>query len=301
MAPFSKNQILYEFKFLIIFRANPIQSNPILWDTKMDWNAFHEAFKGVKAKQRQEIVQQMKKICKEDLDEGQLEKESQLIRLSLTEFIDHIKNTLTHTKIKQLLRETGSRKLYRLLYGDVNRIDTTEDDIFNPKVEAKEGDWDDESRGHVDEEGFLTAFISLLKRFNTKSKTKSNKDTRNDDRLQFHIFIDTCWLTVNFDTIGLGNYEQVFDQEKCPSSSYNMSNKLKPNALRKICIDYLKAFILTTVQLDWKDIDIAMQVQIDAEFTGVCIIVIIMTNILIFCSCLSHSYLQKLLSQRVKV
>ena len=270
----------------------------------MDWNAILGAFEGGTAKQRQEFVQNMKKLCKEVHEEGQLEKESQLIplkQLSLSEFTDHIKKALPYTKIKQFLRATRNRKLYRLLYGDVNKIDTTKNDIFDSKVEAKEGEWDAESRGHVNEEEFLTAFISLLKRFNTKSITKSNKDTRNEDRLLFFMFIDTCWLTVNFDTFGYGNHEQVFDQEKCPSSSYNMSNKLKPNALRKICIDYLKAFILTTVQLDWKDIDVAMQEQINAEFTGVCIIVIIMTNILIFCSCLSHSYLQKLLSQRVKV
>ena len=274
----------------------------------MDWDAFLDSFRGGTAKQRQEFVQNMKKLCKEDHEEGQLEKEIPLNQLSLSEFIDLIKKTLPYTKIKQLLRATGSRKLYRLLYGDVNKIDTTKDDIFDPKVEAKEGakveakegEWDDDSRGQVSEEEFLTAFISVLKRFNTVSK----KDNRNDDRMLFHIFIDTCWLTVNFDTTGFGNHEQVFNQEKCPSNSYSMSNKLKPNALRKICIDYLKEFILTTVQLDWTDIDVAMQGQIDAEFKGVGIIVIIMINILIFYSCLSNngfSYLQKLLCQRVKV
>ena len=271
----------------------------------MDWDAFLDSFKGSTAKQRQDFVQHIKKLCKEDYEDEErlLEKESQLIPstlLSLSEFIDHIKKTLPYTKIKQLLRATGFRKLYRLLYGDVNKIDTTKDDIFDPKVEAKEGEWDDESRGHVSEEEFLSVFISVLKKCNTVSE----RDNRNNDRMLLHIFIDTCWLTVNFDTTGFGNHEQVFNQEKCPSNSYSMSNKLKPNALRKICIDYLKEFILTTVHLDWTDIDVAMQGQIDAEFEGVGIIVIIMINILIFYSCLSNngfSYLQKLLCQRVKV
>ena len=66
-----------------------IQSNP----TIMDWNAFLGAFEGGTAKQRQEFVQNMKKLCKEVHEEGQLEKESQLIplkQLSLSEFTDHI-------------------------------------------------------------------------------------------------------------------------------------------------------------------------------------------------------------------
>jgi len=266
----------------------------------MDWKAFRKSFQGGTAKQRQEFVQNIKKLCQEDHEEGQLEKEIPSNLLSLSEFIAHIEKTLPYTKIKQLLRATGSSKLYRLLYGDLNKIDTTKDDIFDPKVESKEREWEDESRGQVSEEEFLTAFISVLKRFNTVSK----KDNINDDRLLFHIFIDTCWLTVNFDTTGFGIHEQVFNQEKSPSSSYSMKNKLKPNALRNIFIDYLKAFILTTVQLDWKDIDIAMQGQINAEFKGVSVIVIIIINILIFCSCLSNNGfrdLQKLLCQRFKV
>ena len=73
---------------------------------------------------------------------------------------------------------------------------------------------------------------------------------------------------MNFDTISFGNHEQVFNQDKCPGSSYSMSNKLKPYELRKICIDYLKQFFLTTAQLEWTDIDVSMQKQIDDQFTG---------------------------------
>ena len=83
----------------------------------MDRDAFFNLFKGGTAKQRQEFVHHFKKVLKEDQEEEQLGKENQLIplkRLSLSEFQKLIRDNLPYTKIKQYLRVTNSRKLYRL-------------------------------------------------------------------------------------------------------------------------------------------------------------------------------------------
>ena len=64
-------------------------------------------------------------------------------RLSLEEFEERLRNRLPNDRIQLLLRMTKCRKLYRFLYDDTSKIDLTQDDILDPKVQEIEGNWDE--------------------------------------------------------------------------------------------------------------------------------------------------------------
>ena len=69
-------------------------------------------------------------------------------------------------KIQILLRQTGCRKLYRSLYGDISKIVLAAEDDFNSNDFVKEGDWDEKSFT-VSPKEYLKNFISILKKINT--------------------------------------------------------------------------------------------------------------------------------------
>jgi hypothetical protein len=201
-------------------------------------------------------------------------------RLSLKEFEDRLKQKLPNDRIQQLLRMTKCRKLYRFLYGDTSKIDVTQDDILDPKVQEKEGNWDEEGSFRASPEEYVQIFISILKRINTP-KAQRGKREGYDDRWNFHTFTDICWKVVNFDTLSTGIQELVFKQDTCPvSSSYSMENLLKPNQLRELCIDHIKAFFFSVAELGTIEIDAAIRKQLDDEFKGVGIILIFISNFL---------------------
>ena len=200
-------------------------------------------------------------------------------RLSLKEFEDRVKQKLPNDRIQQLLRMTKCRKLYRFLYGDTSKIDVTQDDILDPKVQEKEGNWDEEGSFRASPEEYVQIFISILKRINTP-KAQRGKLEGYDDRWNFHTFTDVCWNAVNFDSLSTGVKELVFEQDTCESSSYLMENLLRPNQLREHCIDHIKAFFFSVAELGTIEIDAAIRKQLDDEFKGVGIILIFISNFL---------------------
>ena len=232
---------------------------------------------------QEEFVERLEKIAK-SLSKKQKEQQANELlitqtRLSLTEFQDRLKDRLPNDRIQLLLRMTKCRKLYRFLYGDTSKIDVTQDDILDPKVQEKEGIWDETSvRGSPEE--YVQIFISILKRINTPKAPRGKREGY-DDRWNFHTFTDVCWKVVNFDTLSTGFQELVFNQETCPvSSSYSMENLLKPNQLRKLCIDHIKAFFFSVAELGTIEIDADIRKQLDDEFKGVGIILIFISNFL---------------------
>jgi hypothetical protein len=90
-------------------------------------------------------------------------------RLSLSEFQDRLKQKLPYHRIQLLLRQTGCRKLYRSLYGDISKIVLAEEDDFDANDLVKEGDWDEKSFPLSPEE-YLKIFISILEKLNTPKK-----------------------------------------------------------------------------------------------------------------------------------
>jgi hypothetical protein len=192
-------------------------------------------------------------------------------RLSLSEFQERILQKLKPTRIKLLLRQTRCSKLYRLLYGDISKIDLEGDDIFDPAVQKDEAPSEEKSCS-VSQEEYLKIFISVLKNINTPLK-------KCDERMNFHTFTDACWEAVEFDTLSTGLHQLVFAQETCPlSSSYLLENLLKPNKLRKLCIDHIKQFFIEAAQLELQDIDAALVMQMDDEFKGLGNIMIFIYN-----------------------
>ena len=175
---------------------------------------------------------------------------------------------------------TKCRKLYRFLYGDTSKIDVTQDDILDPKVQEKEGNWDEEGSFRGSPLEYVQIFISILKRINTPKAPRGKREGY-DDRWNFHTFTDICWKVVNFDTLSTGIQELVFKQDTCPvSSSYSMENLLQPNKLRTHCIDHIKAFFFSVAELGTIEIDAAIRKQLDDEFKGVGIILIFISNFL---------------------
>ena len=70
---------------------------------------------------------------------------------------------------------TKCRKLYRFLYGDTSKIDVvTQDDILDPKVQEKEGNWDEEGSFRASPLEYVQIFISILKRINTPKAPRVN-------------------------------------------------------------------------------------------------------------------------------
>ncbi len=201
---------------------------------------------------QEEFVERLEKIAKTLANKRKVQEEEEqkeqranevLItqtRLSLDQFKELLKLRLPNDRIQQLLRMTECRKLYRILYGDTSKIDVTQDDILDPKVQGKEGNWDEKSVRASPEE-YVQIFISILKRINTP-KAERGKLEGYDDRWNFHTFTDVCWNAVNFDSLSTGVKELVFKQDTCESSSYLMENLLRPNQLREHCIDHIKAF-----------------------------------------------------------
>ena len=241
---------------------------------------------------QEEFVERLEKIAKtlakkrkvQEEEEQREQKANEVLitqtRLSLEQFKDLVKKRLPNDRIQQLLRMTECRKLYRFLYGDTSKIDVTQDDILDPKVQEKEGIWDETSVRASPEE-YVQIFISILKRINTP-KAQRGKLEGYDDRWNFHTFTDICWKVVNFDTLSTGIQDLVFKQDKCPvSSSYSMENLLKPNQLRELCIDHIKAFFFSVAELGTIEIDAAIRKQLDDEFKGVGIILIFISNFLI--------------------
>ena len=240
---------------------------------------------------QEEFVERLEKIAKtlakkrkvQEEEEQREQKANEVLitqtRLSLEQFKDLVKLRLPNDRIQQLLRMTECRKLYRFLYGDTSKIDVTQDDILDPKVQEKEGIWDETSVRASPEE-YVQIFISILKRINTP-KAQRGKREGYDDRWNFHTFTDICWKVVNFDTLSTGIQELVFKQDTCPvSSSYSMENLLKPNQLRELCIDHIKAFFFSVAELGTIEIDAAIRKQLDDEFKGVGIILIFISNFL---------------------
>ena len=239
---------------------------------------------------QEEFVERLEKIAKtlakkrkvQEEEEQREQKANEVLitqtRLSLEQFKDLVKLRLPNDRIQQLLRMTECRKLYRFLYGDTSKIDVTQDDILDPKVQEKEGIWDETSvRGSPEE--YVQIFISILKRINTP-KAQRGKLEGYDDRWNFHTFTDVCWNAVNFDSLSTGVKELVFEQDTCESSSYLMDNLLRPNQLREHCIDHIKAFFFSVAELGTIEIDAAIQKQLDDEFKGVGIILIFISNFL---------------------
>ena len=109
-------------------------------------------------------------------------------RLSLKEFEERLRERLPNDRIQLLLRMIKCRKLYRFLYGDTSKIDVTQDDIFDPKVQENEGNWDEKSSRASPEE-YIQIIISFLKRINTP-KAPRGKCEGYDDRWNFHTFTD---------------------------------------------------------------------------------------------------------------
>ena len=204
----------------------------------------------------------------EQKDPNALDLQFTQTRLSLLEFKDRLGKKLPHDRIKLLLRQTGCRKLHRFLYGDVSKIVLAEEDDSDANDLVKEGDSDEKSLTLSPEE-YLEIFISILEKINTP---------KNDDRIQFHEFIDACWTAVDFDILSLGSHHLVFEQDKGPSSSYLMANLLKPNKLREHFIDYIKQYFIAGTELDFNDIDASIRKQIDDEFKGFGSIIISMSN-----------------------
>ena len=241
---------------------------------------------------QEEFVERLEKIAKtlakkrkvQEEEEQREQKANEVLitqtRLSLEQFKELVKLRLPNDRIQQLLRMTECRKLYRFLYGDTSKIDVTQDDILDPKVQEKEGNWDEEGSFRASPEEYVQIFISILKRINTP-KAQRGKREGYDDRWNFHTFTDICWKVVNFDTLSTGIQELVFKQDTCPvSSSYSMENLLKPNQLRELCIDHIKAFFFSVAELGTIEIDAAIREQLDDEFKGVGIILIFISNFL---------------------
>ena len=69
----------------------------------------------------------MRKVQEEE--EQKEQKANELLitqtRLSLKEFEERLRERLPNDRIQLLLRMTKCRKLYRFLYGDTSKIDTT--------------------------------------------------------------------------------------------------------------------------------------------------------------------------------
>ena len=126
-------------------------------------------------------------------------------RLSLEEFEERLRNRLPNDRIQLLLRMTKCRKLYRFLYGDTSKIDLTQDDIFDPKVQEKEGNWDEKSFRASPEE-YVQILISILKRINTPKAPRGKREGY-DDRWSFHTFTDVCWKVVDFDTLSTTSFK----------------------------------------------------------------------------------------------
>ena len=184
-------------------------------------------------------------------------------RLSIEEFNEQIRSLLPDNRIKQFLKEAGCRKLYRLLFGNVQLIQVSEDDPVGPiQVDVPVvDDWDENSDG-VDPETYHSIFMEILE--------KINNPNRNSDRLKFHTFLDLCWETVGFDVFSLGNTELVFDQETCPhdSKSYSMANKLHPYKLRELVFNHIRAYFIAKSELANIDNN-AFLMQINKHFQGV--------------------------------
>ena len=204
----------------------------------------------------------------EQKDPNALDLQFTQTRLSLLEFKDRLGKKLPFDRIKLLLRQTGCRKLHRFLYGDVSKIVLAEEDDSDANDLVKEGDSDEKSLT-LSPEQYLEIFISILEKINTP---------KNDDRIQFHEFIDACWTAVDFDILSLGSHHLVFEQDKGPSSSYLMANLLKPNKLREHFIDYIKQYFIAGTELAWNDIDASIRKQIDDKFKGFESIIIYMSN-----------------------
>ena len=241
---------------------------------------------------QEEFVERFEKIAKnlskkrkvQEEEEQKEQKANELLitqtRLSLEEFKERLRNRLPNDRIQLLLRMTKCRKLCRFLYGDTSKIDVTQDDILDPKVQEKEGNWDEEGSFRGSPLEYVQIFISILKRINTPKAPRGKREGY-DDRWNFHTFTDVCWKVVNFDTLSTGFQELVFNQETCPvSSSYSMENLLQPNKLRMHCIDHIKAFFFSVAELGTIEIDAAIRKQLDDEFKGVGIILIIISNFL---------------------
>lgn len=222
-----------------------------------------------KLKEKKPIEQEPKaQEQQEQKDPNSVDLQITQMRLSLSEFQDRLKQKLPYHRIKLLLRQTGCRKLYRSLYGDISKIVLAAEDDFDANDLVKEGDWDEKSFTLSPEE-YLKIFISILKKINTP---------RNDDRIHFHEFIDACWTAVNFDSLSRGSHHLVFKQETGPSSSYLMANLLKPNKLREHFIDYIKQYFIAETELALDEIDTSILKQMDDEFKGFRSIIISMSN-----------------------
>ena len=156
-----------------------------------------------KLKEKKPIEQEPKaQEQQEQKDPNSVDLQITQMRLSLSEFQDRLKQKLPYHRIKLLLRQTGCRKLYRSLYGDISKIVLAAEDDFDANDLVKEGDWDEKSFT-VSPKEYLKMFISILKKINTP---------RNDDRIHFHEFIDACWTAVDFDSLSRGSHHLVFKQ-----------------------------------------------------------------------------------------
>ena len=125
---------------------------------------------------QEEFVERLDKIAKNlskkrKVQEDEEQKEQQAnellitqTRLSLKEFEDRLKQKLPNDRIQQLLRMTKCRKLYRFLYGDTSKIDVTQDDILDPKVQEKEGNWDEEVSFRASPEEYVQKYTKSSKR-----------------------------------------------------------------------------------------------------------------------------------------
>jgi hypothetical protein len=173
---------------------------------------------------------------------------------------------LTDDRIKQILKATRCKKLYTILYGDITKIIVTQEDIDDGKfVSVTVNSWDDRSFDrNISKEQYLDTFIAVLQRINIPVRGVA-------DRINFNIFLDTCWDALHFDSFSLGTLDVVYNQDTCENiNDYSVIHLIRPYLLRKYCLDHIKAFFIKEleVEVDCREIDETRMQAIEVQFKG---------------------------------
>jgi hypothetical protein len=233
------------------------------WALKQDKKTLFKLFNNGTEDEKRTLIEYAERLQKNEKREQQeQENKNNQRRWSLIEFKTHIKKKLSNDLIKQILKESRCIKLYRLLFGDTTKIIVHEEDDDKDDVNDKECD-ERSLDYHTCKEAYLETFIAILRKINIPDKNKNNAD-----RLKFHTFLDTCWESLNFDIISLGNIDLVFDEETCKNpKDYSIVHLVKPYQLRLYCLDHIKTFFFEKMEVE--EIDEVRTNFITAQFVGI--------------------------------
>ena len=237
------------------------------WALELDKDRLFNLLNRGTAEQKAQLYHQCIRF-KDQNKKEEKEKETQQVqrRWSLSEFENNIAEKLTDNHIKQILKKARCIKLYRLLYGNATSIDVTQNESADDDGDdglLKDGYENRSTDANISSEKYLEIFIAILAKINTSDS--------NPDRLKFSTFLDSCWLSLEFDQNSFGNIDQVYDQPSCKNTNdYSILHLMKPYRLRLYCLNHIKAFFLKEMDLEsiYETIDATTREIIDGHFSG---------------------------------